>query len=49
MQVNDWIKQLPSTLDIQELSVDRISLHEIFVDIATDSSLAQEAGVVDAK
>lgn len=49
VQVNDWIKQLPSTLDIQELSVDRISLHEIFVDIATDSSLAQEAGVVDAK
>ncbi|MFC0014022.1 MULTISPECIES: ABC transporter ATP-binding protein [Allobacillus] len=47
--VSDWIKQLPSNLDIQELSVDRISLHEIFVDIATDRSLAQEAGVVDAK
>ncbi|MBR7553672.1 ABC transporter ATP-binding protein [Allobacillus sp. GCM10007491] len=47
--ISDWIKQLPSTLDIQELSVDRISLHEIFVDIATDRSLAQEAGVVDAK
>jgi len=44
VQVNAWLKALPEELDIQELSVDRISLHEIFIDIATDHSLAEEAG-----
>jgi len=31
-----WLKLLPDALLIQELSIDRISLHEIFIDIATD-------------
>ncbi|UCZ53614.1 ATP-binding cassette domain-containing protein [Bacillus shivajii] len=34
--VSRWLKELPEELDIQELSIDRISLHEIFVDIATN-------------
>ncbi len=44
VQVTNWLKQLPDSLDVQELSVDRVSLHEIFVDIATDKNLAEEVG-----
>ncbi|KGA98612.1 ABC transporter ATP-binding protein [Alkalihalobacillus alcalophilus ATCC 27647 = CGMCC 1.3604] len=36
VQINDWIRQLSAELDIQELTIDRISLHEIFIDIASD-------------
>lgn len=43
-----WLKNLPAELDIQELSIDRISLHEIFIDIATDKNLLKEAGEVHA-
>ena len=43
-----WLKNLPAELDIQELSIDRISLHEIFIDIATDKNLLKEAGERDA-
>ncbi|MGI2327015.1 ABC transporter ATP-binding protein [Planococcus sp. YIM B11945] len=43
-----WLKGLPEELDIQELSIDRISLHEIFIDIATDKNLLKEAGEVHA-
>ncbi|WP_248512519.1 ABC transporter ATP-binding protein [Sporosarcina sp. NCCP-2222] len=32
-----WLHTLPETLAIQELSIDRISLHEIFIDVATDN------------
>lgn len=39
-----WLKQLPDTLDVQELRLDRISLHEIFIDIATGKQLMQEVG-----
>ncbi len=39
-----WLKQLPDQLDVRELRLDRISLHEIFIDIATDKNLMQEAG-----
>ena len=49
VKASEWIKKLPDHLDIQELSLDRISLHEIFIDIATDRNLAQEAGVIDEK
>ncbi len=35
VEVGPWLKQLPDNLNIDELSVDRVSLHEIFVDIAT--------------
>lgn len=40
--VPTWLKQLPDTLSIQELSIDRISLHEIFIDIATDQHMMRE-------
>ena len=43
-----WLKQLPEQLAIQELTIDRISLHEIFIDIATDKNLLQEAGELHA-
>lgn len=43
-----WLKQLPADLTIEELSIDRISLHEIFIAIATDKNLLEEAGEVDA-
>ena len=43
-----WLKSLPEELDIQELSIDRISLHEIFIDIATDKNLLKEAGELHA-
>ncbi|WP_413380304.1 ABC transporter ATP-binding protein [Alkalihalobacillus sp. 1P02AB] len=36
VQINDWIRHLSVELDIQELTIDRISLHEIFIDIASD-------------
>ncbi len=48
IHITSWLKSLPDHLDIQELSVDRISLHEIFIDIATDKNLTVEAGEVDA-
>ncbi|MGM8216690.1 ABC transporter ATP-binding protein [Bacillaceae bacterium W0354] len=44
VNVSHWLKQLPDTLDVQELKVDRISLHEIFIHIATDKDLVQEVG-----
>ncbi|MEC5424107.1 ATP-binding cassette domain-containing protein [Virgibacillus sp. C22-A2] len=43
-----WLKNLPDHLSIQELAIDRVSLHEIFIDIATDKNLLQEAGEVHA-
>lgn len=39
-----WLKQLPVDLDIQELHINRISLHEIFIDIATDKHLISQEG-----
>jgi ABC-2 type transport system ATP-binding protein len=39
-----WIRQLPEDLHIQELAIDRVSLHEIFIDIATDSRSLETAG-----
>lgn len=40
--VSAWLKHFPEKLAIQELSVDRISLHEIFIDIATDQNKLSE-------
>ncbi|WP_188454748.1 ABC transporter ATP-binding protein [Virgibacillus oceani] len=48
VQAASWLKSLPDSLTVQELSIDRISLHEIFIDIATDKNLLQEEGVVHA-
>lgn len=44
VDVNVWLKQLPDQLNIQELSLDRISLHEIFIDIATGKDIPSKAG-----
>ncbi|MED0703992.1 MULTISPECIES: ATP-binding cassette domain-containing protein [Aeribacillus] len=44
IQPAKWLKNLPEYMIIQELSLDRISLHEIFIDVATDQNLLQEAG-----
>lgn len=43
-----WLKNLPDHLVIHELKINRISLHEIFIDIATDKNLLKEEGVVYA-
>lgn len=45
---NHWLKQLPDDVTIQELAIDRVSLHEIFIDIATDKRLMPEEGEVHA-
>ncbi|MGM7636107.1 ABC transporter ATP-binding protein [Bacillus sp. Hm123] len=48
VQVPIWLKQLPDNLVIQELSIDRISLHEIFIDIATDKNILKDVGEKNA-
>ncbi|GGJ82444.1 ABC transporter ATP-binding protein [Lentibacillus kapialis] len=48
VQAVNWLKNLPDNLSVQELSIDRISLHEIFIDIATDGNIAQREGVTHA-
>lgn len=48
VEIAKWLKQLPDHLDIQELSIDRVSLHEIFIDIATDQRMTKEEGVLNA-
>lgn len=44
VQVPNWLRQLPDDLNIEELSIDRTSLHEIFVDIATGNLQMAEGG-----
>ncbi|MFP7442219.1 ATP-binding cassette domain-containing protein [Bacillus infantis] len=39
-----WLKQLPEELAVQELSIDRVSLHEIFIDIASEKHPVQKEG-----
>lgn len=41
VNVASWLKNLPEELNIQELVLDRISLHEIFVQVATGQSLLE--------
>jgi len=48
VHVARWLKHLPEHLEINELAIDRISLHEIFIDIATDKNLLQKGGNTDA-
>lgn len=36
VHIPSWIHKLPEGMTIQELKIDRITLHEIFIDIATD-------------
>jgi len=55
VQPANWLKDLPDSLTIHELSLDRISLHEIFIDIAMNSwdkgtdSMSQSAKAGDVK
>ncbi|MBU9710374.1 ABC transporter ATP-binding protein [Evansella tamaricis] len=48
VQPAQWLKSLPDEINIQELVFDRITLHEIFIDIATGKNLVVEAGDLDA-
>jgi ABC-2 type transport system ATP-binding protein len=44
-----WLRQLPADISINELSIDRVSLHEIFIDIATGKRLfTDEEGEINA-
>lgn len=36
VHIAKWLQSIPEDLVIQEISIDRISLHEIFIDIATN-------------
>lgn len=40
--ITPWIKQLPDELEIAEMSIDRVSLHEIFLDIAGEKQKEKE-------
>ncbi|MCR6109244.1 ABC transporter ATP-binding protein [Bacillus sp. A301a_S52] len=42
VDASQWIQQLPKALSIQEMAIDRISLHEIFIDIATGKDNQKE-------
>src|SRR5690625_956251 len=44
IHIPNWLSHLPEDLNIQELSIDRISLHEIFIDIATGGVNLKEEG-----
>jgi ABC-2 type transport system ATP-binding protein len=39
-----WLKTIPEELNVEELSIDRTSLHEIFIDIATGNNLMTKEG-----
>lgn len=49
VEINGWLRQLPEDLSIEELSIDRTSLHEIFIGIATGKNLMTKEGAHDAK
>lgn len=40
-----WLKSLPDHLTVHELLLDRVSLHEIFIDIATNKNLLRESEI----
>lgn len=48
VHIASWLKNIPDHLDIQELSIDRISLHDIFINIASDKNLTLKGGDVHA-
>ena len=39
VQITRWLKEIPNNVMIEELLIDRTSLHEIFIDIATDKNM----------
>lgn len=48
VQLSRWLKRLPDELLIEELTIDRISLYEIFLDIALEKHDGKKEGNVDA-
>lgn len=48
VHISQWLKQLPDSLSIEELSINRTSLHEIFIDIATGKNISMREGEVNA-
>ncbi|MBN6205501.1 ATP-binding cassette domain-containing protein [Ralstonia pickettii] len=48
VEPNTWLRQLPEGIHINELAIDRVSLHEIFIDIATDKRLITKEGEINA-
>lgn len=48
VNIASWVRSLPETLEINELTIDRISLHEIFIDIATDKNILKEGAEINA-
>lgn len=47
--IPQWLKQLPEGLQIEELSIDRTSLHEIFIGIATGKNMLTKESELYAK
>lgn len=47
--IPQWLRALPEKLHIEELSIDRTSLHEIFIGIATGKNMMVKGENVDAK
>lgn len=45
VDASHWLKLIPDEIRIEELSIDRVSLHEIFIDIATDRKLMNGGGL----
>ncbi|SIS67059.1 ABC transporter ATP-binding protein [Salimicrobium salexigens] len=47
VHIPTWVTYMPEDCIIQEMTIDRISLHEIFVGIATDKDLMKSGGGAD--
>ncbi|MDQ0483936.1 ABC transporter ATP-binding protein [Guptibacillus hwajinpoensis] len=48
IHIPTWLSHMPKEVMIQEMTIDRISLHEIFVGIATEKNLMKGVGEVHA-
>lgn len=48
VHISNWLSYMPKEASIQEMTIDRISLHEIFVGIATEKNLMQSVGELHA-
>lgn len=44
VHIPTWLRNLPEQLQVNELSIDRISLHEIFIRVATEQNQLTEEG-----
>ncbi|MBH0156262.1 ATP-binding cassette domain-containing protein [Fictibacillus sp. 5RED26] len=45
VHIPTWLRELPVELNVYELIIDRVSLHEIFIDIASDKNMIVKEGV----